>query len=839
MGSPVHFRPTPRMSEPAAAVAETLVKTLAVILIPAPGLATITGEAVATVVGAALRGEDLAERKVRQELEKVADGIARTSVTVLQLAGPKEDLAGAVFAVRDTLKAVPIEPQLIADTGFSADRLYDYYLENDPGRISKAGLGETVWAYHRMLREVSVRMMGVLRHSDVAQGVVIEALADKVHDITEMLDYPLTLRRTLQDMDDAYHFLIYRDYAGRRLAERRLTVRARKMTIPVQATFVEPRALVDGTITPLTEILRTSRRVLITGGPGYGKTMLLQHLFHRTLAHERLDGTPSWNSIVPIYVDLKDQRGLPPLGDVPKQLYSPLVRIPGKWAQERAEDGKAAILLDGVESALANPRHGPDNLAALEEWLTVSAPNSAYVIAARRGTITQDWLSEQGFTIAELQPLQIEELCQLVNQWHAAVADQFVTLDERQAVLDRGAELIVGLGRVSDLAEMMRTPLVATLVCEKFLESDLDLPQDWVDLVDSVLQEIAVRDADNTPEPAGQSTNRAVEVHRSIAEWCLHNSAAMNPDLLSESLADFIRTDPPPGTAAFLDQVFAHYSILRRTESGGMSFVSDVTRDHLAARALVDKKYFGFFEGEAQPPRHTKVAVAAAGRLNQAFASELVTTLLDEVDEGCERAGALAAVVFCAAQASRTIEPAVLDRAVKTAGRLIPPPDGDCTELLDAAAHVLDTLTSVHLREETYADRVVACAIAVGRNIGDLALLALRVIAANASPTGCDLLWEAWASFNRKPYAQLVLSQLHAPPDPLVIHDADEAEALRYLPEVTAVELTEPLHAALFNGLTDLTIRVARPDLIISAELLDPGITIELVGEDEGHHGDS
>ncbi|WP_370351472.1 NACHT domain-containing NTPase [Catenulispora sp. EB89] len=822
------------MSEPAAAVAETLVKTLAVYLIPQAWIATLAAEAAAAAAGGTLRGSE--ERRNRQELEKVADGIARTSVTVLQLAGPNEDLTGAVYAVRDTLDAVPVGPELISETGFSADRLYHYYLEKDPGRTTKAMLGETDWAYHRMLREVSVRMIGVLQRSDAAQSILIGTLADQVRHITEALDYPLTLHRGIKQIDDAHSFLLYRDYAGRRLASRQLRLNTRTVAIPVQATYVEPRALVNGVAAPLTEVLGTNRRVLITGGPGSGKTMLLQHLFHRTLAHERLDGTPSWNSIVPIYVDLKDRAGLPPLGDVPKELYSPLVHIPGWWAQDRAYDGKAVILLDGVESALANTGRGPENLADLEDWLTTSATKSAFVIAARHGTVQQDWLSAHGFTVAELQPLHIDDLHRLVAQWHGAVADQFVTVDERQAVLDRGEQLITGLGKVSVLAEMMCTPLIATLVCEEFLESDLDLPQDWIDLVDSVLRKMAARDAGNTPAPAGQSPKLAIDVHRWIAEWCLHNSASMDPALLSETMASFTKTDPPPGAAAFLDQVFAHYSILRHTDDG-MSFVSDAVRDHLAARALVDKKYVGFFRDEAQTPRHAKVAVAGAGRLNQDSASQLITTLLNEVDEGGPGAAALAAVACCAAQASRTIKPAVLKRAVETARRLIPPANGDCAGLLDVATHVLDTLTSVHLDDEVCADEVVACAVAVARHIGDPALLALKVIAAKASPEGQELLWGAWTSFGRQPYARLVLSQLHAPPGPLAIHDSDEAEALRYLPDVTTIELTEPLPAVLFNGRTDLTIRVARLDLILDPQPRDPAITIELVGENEGHHG--
>jgi hypothetical protein len=835
MGSPVPFRPTPRASESAAAVAETLIKTLAVLLVPSAAMATLVGESVAAVADM-VTADDRPERKLRQEIESIADGIARTSTVLLHLAGPDEDLNAAVFAVRDTLEAVPLSTGLIINSGFSADHLYAYYLEQDRGRVAKAGLGSTDWAYHRMLREVSARMIGVLQTYDPAQGMVISDLTEKVRHVTEQLDYPVALRRSLDQVDDAFHFLNYRDRAGHRLAQRKLGRRTGRISFPLQATFVETRTVVNGSIQPLTATLAASRRVLLTGGPGSGKTMLLRHLFHRILAHERLDGTPNWDSIVPLYIDLQDQAALPALGDVPKQLNDSLVAIPGRWAQERAESGSAAILLDGVESLLCNPRRGPQNLDAIEEWLTTTATNSAFVIAARRGTIAEDWLSEHGFTIAELQPLHLDDVCRLITRWHGAVADQSVTADDHKAVVERADQLITGIGKVSDLAEMMRNPLIATLVCEEFLESGLALPHDWIDLVDKVLARLAARDAGNTPAPGGQNTKLASDIHQEIAEWCLHNSTSLNQGHLSDSMSAFTKAQPPSDAAPLMDQVFAHYSILNHTHTG-MAFVSDAIRDHLAAQALVDKVYLGFLEDEARTARHARVAIAGAGRLKQNLATELVAKLLDEADLGGDNAASLAAVALCAAHASRTIDPAVLARAADTAGRLIPPPDEHYAHLCEFGCHVLDVLARTEAASNEHAEALVRCAIALARHVGEPALLALAIFAAHPGPGSHGLLWDAWPFFDREPYARLVLSQLHAPTGALVVNHPDELAALRYLPGVTIIEFGQELPAVSLNSRTDLTVRVARREMILQAELLDQHITIEVVGENEGRDG--
>ncbi len=835
MGLFVTFRLAARHGDAAAALAVVLLKTVAIVVIPTAWAATAAGEGLGALIEAVMADKH-PERKLRRDLESIADDIAKTSVSLIHLADPGEDINPAIYAVKDTLDAVSVDAELIVGSGFSADLLYKYYLENDAGRVRKAGLGSTEWAYYRLMREISARIVGVLKLSDPAQGIAIGSLFEQVRHITAQLDYPVALHRSLAKVDDLFHYRIYQDRAGHRLALRKLNRRNGRLFLAQQATFVEPRVIKDGVACSLGEAVAGSRRIFLIGSPGAGKTMLLQHLFLKVLAHEGFGGLPEWGAVLPLYIDLSRQHVLPALGDVPKALNDSLASIPGRWAQDRAANGSAAILLDNVEWSLCSPTNGASNLDVIEEWLTQTATNSRYVIAARRGMIEEQWLAENDFTTVELAPFDIEDTLTLIRRWYSAVADQCVASDEAQAILDQAEALILGIGMQSDLADMMSNPLLARLVCEEFLDSGLQLPQDWIELVDKVLDRIAELDAGNTPEPAGQYVKRASDIQQAVAKWCLLNRASLNKDYLAQAMSGFSTTEAPVDAAPLLDQVLAHYSILHHT-GDGVSFVSDVVRDHLAACVMITEMYLGYFKQQASVPGNTRISVAAAGRLKQDLVTGLVAELLNEVDAQSPAAKALAAVTLCAAQASRTIEPAVLHRAISTAARFVPPAGDEHADLFGVAQQALDMLTRAEAASGEQFAAVVRCALALARHLGERSLAALAVLAARAVDGEDGLFWEAWSSFDRLPYARLVLARLPTPSTVLIVGHPHEAIALKYLPAVTVVEARIDVPAVLLSGRKDIVIRVARQEMILQAELLDPSVNIEVIEKSEGRDG--
>ncbi|MEW2477310.1 hypothetical protein AB0875_26315 [Micromonospora gifhornensis] len=644
-------------------VAAILAKTLAALLVPGAG-GTLAGEAAGAWIER-LAGGTRQDRRLLRDIERTADNITKNAIVPHEYSGvPEEDIAAAIDAIGDTLGAVPVDAVLIRETTFSADRLYDYYREQDDDRLRVAALGAAEPAYEQMLREVSRQVTGVLLRSDEAQGIAIQELFAQLSRLTEDLDFPATLRRSLDEFDDHSFRDHYRSKAGRWIAWIRLDRLPSRPRIAVKDTYVEQTVRVGGTVAALADALGGHRRIVLLGPPGSGKSMALRHAFLAALQAGPSGGIAGWGPLMPLYLDVRAEKVLPPLDQAPERVNPSMNKSPNGWADQLAQRGHAVVLLDGLENILCHPTNDANNIDALEELVTDVADASIVVLAARQGTIGTEWIASHGFTVLELQPFGSEDVALLIRRWHAAVAATFATTSEQERVLHRGEQLIDGLARSLDLAEMIQTPLFASLACQAFLHSDYVLPDDWILLADAVLELLAARDAGAMPEPL-PSVEYVREVHRAIAIWSLHNGIVFSRQHLAEAMAVFT---PPPQ----IDDILAYQSVLYR-HPDGLSFVSAPIRDHLAAQDLVAKAYIGFLARAARSPLHARVVVAAIGRLGPELAAELLEQLLDGMEEAPNAAETLAVVARRGVIAARNIDPAIRDRLIEAAERFAAP----------------------------------------------------------------------------------------------------------------------------------------------------------------------
>ncbi|MFG3301501.1 NACHT domain-containing protein [Micromonospora chersina] len=826
--------PSAKNSDAAAAVAGILAKTLATLLLPG-ALGTLVGESAGALIDSAA-GRNREGRKLRRDISAIAENIAEHSIAAVEYSGvAPHDLEAAIVAVGDTLQAVSVDNQLIREAGFSAERLYEYYREQDGERLTRAALGTAEQAYLQILREVSRRIIGVLLLSPEAHGAALHDVFAQLRRLTEQLDFPSELRRSLDQADDWDYRVTYRDKAGLRLARIPVNRPPGLCRVPMAATYVEPAVRVDDTVRPVTEALAGRRRVFIAGPPGAGKTWLLRRLFLEALRPESAARAPGWAGLVPLYLDVDGRADLPPLDQVPELLNPSMARSPNGWAGNLSRQGQAVVMVDGLESVLGQPLDGPDNLDALEQVVAEAGTETVVILAGREGTLSPEWLERLGFTTLELLPLRPYEVHELVCQWYEAVAATSGTTDDREHVLARCRALNGCLGMVSDLAEMLRIPQLAALACETLLDSDLRLPDDWILLIDRMAERLATRDA-----AAGGdlqlSSDEVAAIHRAVAFWSVHNTATLTGEHLEAALEPFAHL--AAGKAAELAKhVLARHSILGESRHG-ISFVSEAFRDHLAAVDLAVNMYVPFLAKHAPSPDHARLVVATAGRLLPRRATQLVDDILDAADQEPGTSAVLAIVALCCAYAARNIDPATKDRASQAAYRFIPPADETVNEQLAAVApQALDVLARTVAAEDERRAAILRLVFEIARAFGNRALSTVALFAGDPRSVEHELVWGAWTDFDETEYARLVLAHAAVTPTTVVVKRVAQVAALAALPRVQVIEARCEVDARLLRGRENLTIKVERGEMIVRPDLLAPTISVEVVGEGEREDG--
>lgn len=148
-------------------------------------------------------------------------------------------------------------------------------------------------------------------------------------------------------------------------------------------------------------VLSRTRRALVIGQAGSGKTTLLQWLAVRSALGDFGGSLTGWNDTVPFFIPLRRyvNRALPAPEELPLAVGRNLAHeMPNGWVHGLLRDGRALVLLDGVDEMPEAQRE------QVRSWLSDLIGNfghARYVVTTRPAAISERWLGTAGLRDSE------------------------------------------------------------------------------------------------------------------------------------------------------------------------------------------------------------------------------------------------------------------------------------------------------------------------------------------------------------------------------------------------------------------------------------------------------
>ncbi|MFI6643503.1 NACHT domain-containing protein [Streptomyces sp. NPDC050504] len=747
------------------------------LLVPRPGAALVAdgvrAKRLAAVLGRRLATgpyADLPEHERLAAADAVRDGFAR---------------AGEIDAER--LFAVDLRPELLAaelrapDAGLSARavELYDELLVLCCAHVIERATSQPWFAARAAVEQA--RVAGRTRDA-------VEELAERAQRRPEAVAL---------EFEERYARYVAATHGRLELFGLTLGRSAREWELDAAYVSLGVTDGREGARTPLTgraavrveRAVAPSGRVLLRGPAGSGKSTLVQWLALNAARRSFTGELAGLNRCVPFVLRL---RSFAPTGELPgpadflRAAGVPLHgSAPPNWVERLMTDGRALVLVDGVDEIPARMR------ARTEGWLrslVAAFPEARYVVTTRPSAVAHDWLTGQGFTAHSLLPMTREDIREFVAHWHrSAVREQPA---DQAALATYERSLVQAVMTRGDLERLATNPLMCALLCALNRDRRMHLPRARKELYDAALEMLLVR-RDLERDVSGVegvtlSRDEQTALLQHLAYWLIRNdqvevARAEAVELVGTRLAAM------PQIAAEPEEVFNHLLIrtglLREPGPGTVDFVHRTFRDYLGARAAVEGRDFGVLVRHAHDDQWDDVVRMAVGHARADERADLLRGLLRRADRVKGHRTRLVLLAAACVEHAPELDPAVRAQIQECTEELLPPRTLDrAEELAKIGELVLELLPAPQGLDERTAAAVTRTAVRVG---GDRALDLLAGLAADTRVEVGLEISAGWAHFDTRKYVDTVLSRTSLTGVHLEVRTPEQLRALPRLRHLT------------------------------------------------------
>ncbi|KUL23734.1 hypothetical protein ADL12_38840 [Streptomyces regalis] len=418
------------------------------------------------------------------------------------------------------------------------------------------------------------------------------------------------------------------------------------------------------------QALAGRQRTVVMGDAGSGKTTLLQWLAINAARGSLPSLLEHLNGNVPFVLPLRSlvsSSSFPRPEGLLAAVGCPLAGAqPEGWARRVFENGRALVLVDGVDEI------APEQRPLAQRWLedTLAAyPRGCYVVTTRSSAVPLHWLDGVGFRHLVLRPMSALDVESSIALWHVAAraeADEH----ERQALVSLERSVLDAVRQEQNLAALATTPLLCSMICALNRDRRGVLPREVMSLYEAALSMLLVRrDVErriDAVEGIRIAQRESVQLLQTLAYWLLRNnrsetSAETAARLLQPALVAMPALSGRGDPRQVLQHLLIRSGLLREPAFGRLEFIHRAFQDYLGARAAVEAADFGLLGSSATQEQWENVIRMAIGHARPRERAELLSALVSRGDHEEPHREQLHRLAFSCLKYATELDPGVLE----------------------------------------------------------------------------------------------------------------------------------------------------------------------------------
>ncbi|MFG2297738.1 NACHT domain-containing protein [Streptomyces sp. NPDC048603] len=509
---------------------------------------------------------------------------------------------------------------------------------------------------------------------------------------------------------------------------------------------------------PADRVLAGSRRVLLRGEAGSGKTTLVQWLAVGTTGRGPVPETGYLHDRMPFVLPLRTitRNGgrLPAPKDFLSAVDCPLAGSQAAgWEHRVLTSGRALVLVDGIDEVPERERERTRSW--LRDLMDMYDGDNRWLVTSRPSAVGEQWLAEDGFDELALSAMGRAEVATFIRRWHNAARPDAEDPAELEAYEE---QLLTAVRTKPDLGRLATNPLMCGLICALHRDRRGYLPHGRKDLYEAALSMLlSRRDRERDIDVSEVGEDAQLDLLQRLAYWLIKNGRtemdrARAEDIIGRALPAVPELAALGDASAVFDHFLLRSGLLREPAPDVAEFVHKTFQDFLGARAAVEEGDFGLLVDRAGNDQWEDVIRMAVALANKRERAEIFRGLMEV---RTQRADLLAAV--CLEQAT-VLDPSIREAVRERASALFPPGNGDeAIALAEAGPVILELLPEPEQVDVRNAHAVVIAATHVA---SDAAIPFLRRYARYPYlRVRSQLIW-AWSRFDAVTYLEEVIAEL-------------------------------------------------------------------------------
>jgi hypothetical protein len=484
------------------------------------------------------------------------------------------------------------------------------------------------------------------------------------------------------------------------------------------------------------------------------------------------------------------------------------------------QTGKAALLVDGIDEISDGKR------TLVKSWiedLVSTYPDTKFILTSRPTAVAEGWLDPAGFTDAELQPMDLNDINAFIDHWHAAI------LEEERAPSDKplpeqAAQLKHLIRGSRALRNLATNPLLCALICAMNRTRKRQLPNDRIELYEACCQMLLERrDKERSlsmvdyPDLTYRQKRVLLE---DLAYWMICNTwseiSVIDAQARIALKLQSVQNLPVNATSAnVLKLLVERCGLIRCPTVGKMDFAHRTFEEFLAAKAALEELDVGVLITNAHDDQWREVITLAAGQATMRLRDQLINGLIDRGVVEPDKRHRLHLLAVACLETSVELQPATKSKVEDCLQRLIPPHNMSEAKALSAAGE----LAVPYLKKKTRRDHAVTCAAQI-RTLGligtESALEAIEQYSTDNRITVTNELLRAWTQFDQSEYAARVLSNRRA----ISVSRAKSLDGFQHLKDLETLQIIDGSNLVHLDDIAGLK-NLHQLDIFFAPTLLD------------------